>query len=92
MFSSTLAHRLSTRLIDLLCFEQVARIVLIALKRMQLYIEKHPDALEHIAANYTLFDEELIEFLNAKASFIMNVSVCVPATNHFRTNADWALV
>jgi hypothetical protein len=30
--------------------------VLIALKRMQLYIEKHPDALEHIAANYTLFD------------------------------------
>jgi hypothetical protein len=56
MFSTTLAQRFSSRLIDLLCFEQVARIVLIALKRMQLYIEKHPDALEHIAANYTLFD------------------------------------
>jgi hypothetical protein len=41
--------------------------------------------LAHIAANCTLFDEELIEFLNAKASSIMNVPVCVPATNHFRT-------
>ena len=39
-----------------------------ALERMELYIEEHPDALEHIVANCTLFDEELIEFLNAKAS------------------------
>jgi hypothetical protein len=39
-----------------------------ALERMELYIEERPDALEHIAANCTLFDEELIEFLNAKAS------------------------
>jgi hypothetical protein len=45
---------------------QVAKVVLMALERMALYLDKHPDAIKHIAANCTLFDEELIEFLNAK--------------------------
>ena len=40
--------------------------VLMALERMAMYLDKHPDAIKHIAANCTLFDEELIEFLNAK--------------------------
>lgn len=47
---------------------QVARVVLIALERMDFYMDEHPDAANHILANCTLFDEELIEFLNAKVS------------------------
>jgi hypothetical protein len=33
---------------------------------MELYLNKNPDVAKHIAANVTLFDEEKIEFLNAK--------------------------
>lgn len=50
-----------------------------ALERMQLYIEDHPDALEHIAANCTLFDEELIEFLNAKVCSALLSSTTPPS-------------
>ena len=62
-----------------------------ALERMQLYIEEHPDVLEHIAANCTLFDEELIEFLNAKASRLCILFVSIAGTSPFRL-PDWALV
>jgi hypothetical protein len=31
-----------------------------------LYLLEHPNAVKHLAANCTLFDEEKIEFLNAK--------------------------
>ena len=34
--------------------------------RMELYLKENPDVAKHIAANLTLFDEEKIEFLNAK--------------------------
>ena len=37
-----------------------------AWERMELYLNDHPDVARHIAANVTLFDEEKIEFLNAK--------------------------
>ena len=36
-----------------------------ALERMALYL-KHPKLVDHMGANITLFDEEKIEFLNAK--------------------------
>ncbi len=45
---------------------QVSKVVLMALERMDLYIEKHPHLVKHIGLNCTLFDEEKIEFLNAK--------------------------
>lgn len=38
------------------------------LERMILYLEEHPNAVKHIAANCTLFDEEKIEFRNAKVA------------------------
>ena len=37
-----------------------------AWERMELYLNDNPDVAKHIAANVTLFDEEKIEFLNAK--------------------------
>lgn len=60
---------------------RVARMVLIVLERMALYLEEHPDAVEHIAANCTLFDEELIEFLNAKVR--QQVTIWPRCSTHF---------
>lgn len=40
--------------------------ILILVERMKVYLDEHPHAVEHIAANCTLFDEEKIEWLNAK--------------------------
>jgi len=36
------------------------------LERTELYLKEHPAIMKHMAANVTLFDEEKIEFLNAK--------------------------
>ena len=51
-----------------MCLSQVSKVVLMAWERMELYLNDHPDVARHIAANVTLFDEEKIEFLNAKIS------------------------
>ena len=48
--------------------------MLMSLERMAFYLDEHPDAVRHIAANCTLFDEELIEFLNAKVSYSLCLS------------------
>jgi hypothetical protein len=42
--------------------------MLMLLERMILYLEEHPNVVKHIAANCTLFDEEKIEFRNAKVA------------------------
>ena len=37
-----------------------------ALERMAGYLRDHPELVDHMAVNCTLFDEEKIEFLNSK--------------------------
>jgi hypothetical protein len=45
---------------------KVSKAVLMALKRMALYLKKHHKLVGQMGANITLLDEETIEFLNAK--------------------------
>jgi hypothetical protein len=45
---------------------KVSNVVLMTLERMAGYLRDHPELLDHMAVNCTLFDEEKIEFLNAK--------------------------
>jgi hypothetical protein len=45
---------------------KVSKVVLMALERMAGYLRDHPELVDHMAVNCTLFDEEKIEFLNAK--------------------------
>jgi hypothetical protein len=52
----------------------VTRVILMLVERVALYLKEHPNAVRHLAANCTLFDEEKIEFFNAKVSFM---SSCV---------------
>jgi hypothetical protein len=53
---------------------KVTRVILMLVERVALYLKEHPNAVRHLAANCTLFDEEKIEFFNAKVSFM---SSCV---------------
>jgi len=45
---------------------KVSKVVLMALERMAGYLRDHPKLVDHVAVNCTLFDEEKVEFLNAK--------------------------
>lgn len=47
---------------------EVAKVVLMTLERMTLYLEKHPNVIKDIATNCAVVDEELNEFPNAKIS------------------------
>ena len=44
--------------------------MLMLLERVALYFQYHPNAVKHLAANCMLFDEEKIEWLNAKVKEI----------------------
>ena len=48
------------------CTAQVAKVVLMTLERMTLYLEKHPNVIKDIETNCAVVDEELNEFPNAK--------------------------
>ena len=53
-------------LLRLSCLSQVSKVVLVVWERTELYLKEHPAIMKHMAANVALFDEEKIEFLNAK--------------------------
>ncbi len=42
--------------------------MLMLLERVAVYFKHHPNVMKHIAGNCTLFDDEKIEFLNAKVT------------------------
>ena len=44
----------------------MAKVVLMTLERMTLYLEKHPNVIKDIETNCAVVDEELNEFPNAK--------------------------
>jgi hypothetical protein len=53
------------RLSFILCYNldvtsQVSKVMLMLVERMNLYLSEHPNAVKHLAANCTLFDEEKI--------------------------------
>ena len=62
------------------------------LERVALYFQYHPNAVKHLAANCMLFDEEKIEWLNAKVKEIEIKSQKMNANIFFLNFSDWPLV
>ena len=54
----------------------MAKVVLMTLERMTLYLEKHPNVIKDIATNCAVVDEELNEFPNAKVRSKLPVLQC----------------